>query len=776
MASTSNQTGQFAAQYVKHGFALCSIPLGRKGPNKKGWNLQCNAITDDNEARKLKGNIGLLHAYSGTMALDIDDFLQAEEWLLFRGVSLKQFFATNDYVEIVSGREGSAKLLYQLPAGINPMPIKQIKNAAGGIILEFRCADSAGNSVQDVLPPSIHPHTKRPYRWRGPGDFTSPPNIPDALFAVWLGELEKSGKTNQSLPPQSTLLPANLTSNGLPECLENRAELSRLLKLAIDGQRIFDPNSGRGEWLPELWSIAALGPWARDAALEWSKEGRTFDPAQFKKDWISFDPLRQGGVTEASFFAKLSHANVQHSFVRQEASSKAVITAPPPPPPQLPTTAPKPTTAPATTLMSLPHQLPAGSAVQALNCFVGFAHDWGGKPTLFRADSDGRVHPCTKDEMRALLANRFVKKNDGGQSPLFPIWEKSPARRTVAKVVFDPAGGSTDKNGEPIQNLWQGFAFSPKPGKFELMAWHLHSVICRGDEGNFLYLLGWMAHLVQRPWEAPGVVVVLRSSREGTGKTTVIGWLAQMLGIHGLMLSEPTQLLGRFNSHLETLCFVGLNELGWAGDKDATAKLKSIITDPTITIERKHGGVYSVPNVLHIMASSNNDWVVPAGDRARRFFVLDVDPSRVGETAYFNALHAEAHNGGVAALMDYLLGFDLAKVNLRAVPVTDALREQQEISLPLQAQWALDLADRANEHSHAGIVTFGQSQPIRTLYDDYCSFVRERRKQPIGCTAFGKWLTKIGLETERTSSHRLRILPTPTEFAQLIRKSAGMYE
>ena len=772
MAEFQINTGCQAVEYARNGFALCPIPLGSKGPKIKGWNLPGNAITNENEAQKLNGNVGLLHAYSGTMALDIDDFAQAEEWLEFRGLNLRGFFATDDYVEIVSGREGSAKLLYRLPDGVDPMPTQQIRNAAGEVILEFRCADTVGNSVQDVLPPSIHPSTEQPYRWRGPGDFSSLPTVPETLLAVWKEQLGRSGKPSQKLPPQSTLLPSNLTSNGLPDCPENRAELTRLLNLVIDGRRIFDPNSGRGEWLPELWSIAALGPWAHDAAREWSEEGETFDPAQFELDWNSFDPLRQRGVTEASFFAKLSRADVQHSFVRRKVTTKAAITAPPPP---LPTTTPTLTPAPATTLMSLPHQLPEGSAVQELNRVVGFAHDWGGKPTLFRTDGDGRVYPCTREDTRALLANRFVKKRDGSQSLLFPIWEKSPDRRTVAKVVFDPSGGATDRNGEPIQNLWQGFSFKPKPGKFELMFWHLHSVICRGDEGNFHYLLGWMAHLVQCPWEAPGVVVVLRSSREGTGKTTVIGWLAQMLGIHGLMLSEPTQLLGRFNSHLETLCFVGLNELGWAGDKDATAKLKSIITDPTITIERKHGGVYSVPNVLHIMASSNNDWVVPAGDRARRFFVLDVDPSRVGETAYFNALHAEAQNGGVAALMNYLLGFDLTKVNLRAVPVTDALREQQEISLPLQAQWALDLADRAIENGHAGIVTFGRSQPTRILYDDYCSFVRERHKQPIGCTAFGKWLTKIGLETERTSSHRLRILPTPTNFAQLIRQSAGIH-
>ncbi len=775
MAELQTNTGCQAVEYARHGFALCPIPLGSKGPKTKGWNLLGNAITNDNEAQKLNGNIGLLHAYSGTMALDIDDFAQAEEWLEFRGINLRGFFATNDYVEIVSGREGSAKLLYQLPAGVDPIPTLKIRNTAGKVILEFRCAGSTGNSDQDLLPPSIHPHTKRPYQWRGPGSFTSLPIIPDALYSIWKEQLERSGKPSQSPPSQSTLLPANLTSNELPDCPENRAELSRLLRLVAEGQRIFDPSSGRDDWLRVLWSIRALGDWTRSQAREWCEEGDNCVPEHFGRDWDSFDSLRQGGVTEASFFAKLSHANVQHSFVRHGHSTKAVTASPPPPPPQLLIGSRRLDPERAASLMSLPSQLPAQTAVEELNQFVGVAHDWGGKPTLLRTDAEGRTYQCTREDIRMLLANRFVKKDDGSKKSAFSYWESSPSKRTVAKVVFDPTGASTNRFGEPLLNLWQGFATEPKQGKAGRMMTHLHTVICRGDEGNFHYLLGWMAHLVQRPWEAPGVVVVLRSSREGTGKTTVIGWLAEMLGLHGLMLSEPTQLLGRFNSHLETLCFVGLNELGWAGDKDATAKLKSIITDPTITIERKHGGVYSVPNVLHIMASSNNDWVVPAGDRARRFFVLDVDPSRTDDTAYFNALHTEAQNGGVAALMHYLLGFDLAKVNLRAVPVTDALREQQELSLSLQAQWALDLADRAKEHSHAGIVAFGQLQPIRTLYDDYCSFVRERRKQPIGCIAFGRWLTKIGLETERTSSHRLRVLPTPTEFAQLIRQSAGVH-
>ena len=203
-----------------------------------------------------------------------------------------------------------------------------------------------------------------------------------------------------------------------------------------------------------------------------------------------------------------------------------------------------------TSLMTLPHLLPAAQAVQEVNRFIGFAHDWGGKPTLFWEDAQGRVHPCKRDEMKALLANRFVDNGGGIRKPLFSIWEASPHRRTVAQVLYDPTGSTSNASSEAILNLWRGFAREPRPGDWDLMGRHLFAVVCGGNAEHFTYLLAWMAHLVQRPWEAPGVVIVLRSQREGTGKTTVLGWLSMMLGIHALMLSDPTQLLGRFNTHL----------------------------------------------------------------------------------------------------------------------------------------------------------------------------------------------------------------------------------
>lgn len=442
-------------------------------------------------------------------------------------------------------------------------------------------------------------------------------------------------------------------------------------------------------------------------------------------------------------------------------AAQSAIPAPPIPPPSFTLPAAK-------GIMSMPRQLPATQAVDEINKHFGFAHDWGSKSTHFRIDGEGRAFPCLAHEVKEALASRSIVMADGKLRSAYRVWNNSPDRREVAEVRFDPAGSLATPSGQPILNLWQGFNRKARRGKCKRMLRHLRDVVCSGNREHFRYLLAWMAHLVQRPWEAPGVVVVLRSAAEGTGKSTVGVWLAKMLGERALVMAEPTQLLSKFNAHLETRCLVVLNELHWAGDKAAESKFKSIATDPYLTVERKHGGVYSVPNILHIMAATNAEWAVPAGYGARRWFVLDVNQRRMGDHAYFGALHREADNGGVEALMYILQRFKLDRVNLHAVPVTEALREQQERSLSLEAQWALDLADRVG-------VWFNKAVESRHLYDDYLSYAQTRRRTPLPPNALGRYLTKLKVPLHHTNTGGRRAMPSADEFAARAREAAGIH-
>lgn len=173
--------------YIRHGWSLVPIPLGTKGPRAKGWNTREAALRSQSDLPPSHG-IGLAHAYSGTMALDIDDWSSASALLSEHGVSLADLYAAPDAVIIESGRAGRGKLLYAMPFGL-ALPSKRVHR--GEIVsYELRCATSAGLTVQDVLPPSIHPETLRPYQWAGLGHWTRLPLIPDALLDMWRSMLD----------------------------------------------------------------------------------------------------------------------------------------------------------------------------------------------------------------------------------------------------------------------------------------------------------------------------------------------------------------------------------------------------------------------------------------------------------------------------------------------------------------------------------------------------------------------------------------------------------
>jgi hypothetical protein len=189
-----------ARQYVALGWALVPINSGTKAPKGDEWNLRENCVTTAEDCRKIKANVGLAHAYSGTCVLDFDDMEKAGPWLAEHGISMQALFDDPEAVQISSGRKQRGKLLYKLPPGVPPLRTKMI-DAAG---LEFRCASAGGKTVQDVLPPSIHPDTGQPYLWVFDdllGDWSRPPVLPAEVLALWYKIAAPEKKTRDEKQP-----------------------------------------------------------------------------------------------------------------------------------------------------------------------------------------------------------------------------------------------------------------------------------------------------------------------------------------------------------------------------------------------------------------------------------------------------------------------------------------------------------------------------------------------------------------------------------------------
>src|SRR5262249_9127465 len=145
-----------------------------------------------------------------------------------------------------------------------------------------------------------------------------------------------------------------------------------------------------------------------------------------------------------------------------------------------------------------------------------------------------------------------------------------------------------------------------------------------GNKTYFKYLVRLLAHLVQHPGTSPEVMVVLRSTSEGVGKSTVGIVLARMFGKHALVASSASTVFGEFNEVLADKSFVLLEERAFPGNHQMAAAQKNTVPAPTLSINPKGRTRYDIPNRLHMTLCTNEQWAVPAGADARRFFVLDV--------------------------------------------------------------------------------------------------------------------------------------------------------
>jgi hypothetical protein len=330
-------------------------------------------------------------------------------------------------------------------------------------------------------------------------------------------------------------------------------------------------------------------------------------------------------------------------------------------------------------------------------------------------------------------SNRYVQVASGStirQVEVGRHWLSDPRRRQYEAEGFEP-GGPKVLLGNRL-NLWRGLAVTPWKGNWELLFQHIFEVLAAGDVEAGNYIIWWLAWTLQNPGRAAEAVLVFQGE-EGAGKGTLARVMLRTFGPYGLPISDPKHLVEAFSGHLQHCVFMFLDEAFWAGNVAAEGRLKDLVTNETITIEPKYYAPFQARNVLHIMMCSNNDWVVPAGHGARRYAVFKVSNKRVGDFAYFDALHAELKAGGVESMVFDLLGLDLGDWHPKEIYKTAALMEQKQQSLRGLDAWIEDLLQ-----SGALSVPLSSTYPNRCLsenllgaakkYDPYTNKTRVARK------------------------------------------------
>ena len=145
-----------------------------------------------------------------------------------------------------------------------------------------------------------------------------------------------------------------------------------------------------------------------------------------------------------------------------------------------------------------------------------------------------------------------------------------------------------------------------------------------------------------------------------------------------------TTLLGRFNSELSNNLLVNVNEV-YMTKHDAN-ELKSMITDPKMSIEAKFLNRYTLLNRTNYILTSNNKYcvVLDEGNSDRRYFIVDCDCSLANNKEYYSkfapyCLDPLTHIN----VFKFFKGFDLGDFKpYESIPDTEIKKEYKLNATP----------------------------------------------------------------------------------------------
>jgi len=345
--------------------------------------------------------------------------------------------------------------------------------------------------------------------------------------------------------------------------------------------------------------------------------------------------------------------------------------------------------------------------------------------------SENKLQMCTFKQLREIHSTYMLYDAKGRAYNFFDRWTKDSEKVQYENIDFLPPPLTC-----PAQtyNAWHGFSFSEmvEVGTIEPFL-ELMGLVQGGTE----YMINYLAHMIQMPGQMPEIGIVLRGL-EGAGKNTITELIAKLIGNeHYFSTTDPSMdVFCRFSeSRYRKLC-INFDEAEAKKMFSQNENIKGLITAPYLNYEQKGVTPIRVRSFTRVIVTTNNQTPLKISQTDRRWCVFDVSEKFLKNTKHWNAVYEWLSKpANIKCVYEYLVKVDLSKVDLKQIPVTDALLEIKQACLPLEIKWLSDLI----------IERFPKSWNNKTinateLHADYTTFLSS--KCIVDSQAFGNMLKK----------------------------------
>lgn len=245
-----------------------------------------------------------------------------------------------------------------------------------------------------------------------------------------------------------------------------------------------------------------------------------------------------------------------------------------------------------------------------------------------------------------------------------------------------------------VFNLWRPFAMETKtepytPHTEGLAAMlNLIRVLCGNETPVYEYFLGWVAMMIQRPEVKTTCIAFI--SNEGAGKGTLMSLFRKMLG-HNKVLETSTpsrDVWGAFNGAMVNAFLVNLNEMEYSETASAEGQIKALITDPSMTINKKGVNQFRINSAHHFIITTNKENPIKTTKGDRRKLIVRSSDEFKGNHEYFKYIYALLDDENlIRTCYDHFKSYDLTTYDHKNIPETEYQNDLKELSVSPVEQW-----------------------------------------------------------------------------------------
>jgi Family of unknown function (DUF5906)/Primase C terminal 2 (PriCT-2) len=357
--------------------------------------------------------------------------------------------------------------------------------------------------------------------------------------------------------PQADL-GSNLPSRGSPppESPENIERIKKMLSA-------IPPDIRRNEWRQICWAVLATN-WgcAESLIREWSMKGKTFVETDFANVVRDFDPNKGTGFGTLVHFAD--------KYGQKDAAE--VIT--------------------------------QGVTIDHFCAYMQM-HNYIFKPTgeQWPATSvDARLARMPAGVDKTISASKWLDQNRAVEQM---TWAPGEPQLIPDRLVSN--GGWLPHKGTSCFNLYRPPILQPGGDPRKALRWLEH--IFKLYPNDYLHIIGWLTHRVQRPQEKINHALVL-GGPQGIGKDTILEPVKRAIGSWNFEEVSPQQVLNRFNSFVKSV-ILRVSEARDLGDVDRFQfyeHMKTYTASPpdVLRIDEKHLREYYALNCCGVIITTNH--------------------------------------------------------------------------------------------------------------------------------------------------------------------------